>query len=82
METNPNFYQDGVATMIEKVAAATDEKMLRPLVGPPIEATVDAVIRWHVERVLGSLHGNKTATAKALGVDRKTLHRWLGQWRT
>lgn len=43
--------------------------------------TVDDVIKAHVLDTLKRLHGNQTQTAKALGVDRRTLHRWLDTWK-
>ncbi|MCB9689409.1 MAG: sigma-54-dependent Fis family transcriptional regulator [Alphaproteobacteria bacterium] len=39
--------------------------------------TLDHVERAHIERVLASVGGNRTAAARILGVDRKTLYRKL-----
>jgi len=39
--------------------------------------TLDALERTHIERVLGIFHGQKAATARALGVSRPRLDRLL-----
>ena len=49
---------------------------------PSIDATVDDVIRWHVERVMARHSANKARAAKSRGVDRKTLGRWIARWTT
>ena len=43
-------------------------------------ATLGQRERWHVERVLASVGGNKTEAAKLLGVNRRTLYRKLEQY--
>lgn len=43
---------------------------------------VDDVIREHVERTMASVGGNKSRAAKLLGIDRRTLYRWLERKRT
>ena len=45
--------------------------------------TVDSlseVIRRHVVQVLEKNAGNRQRTAKALGVSRATLYKWLKDW--
>ncbi|HEY3745887.1 MAG TPA: helix-turn-helix domain-containing protein [Gemmatimonadaceae bacterium] len=39
--------------------------------------TLEEVKRQHVLAVLDACGGNRANTARALGVDRKTLYRWL-----
>ena len=41
--------------------------------------TLEAVERQYIQRVLASVHGNRTEAARILGVDRKTLYRRLKQ---
>jgi ActR/RegA family two-component response regulator len=43
--------------------------------------TVDEVVRDHVLHVLQQLHGNKSRTAKALGLHRRALYRLLDRWK-
>ena len=42
---------------------------------PPI--TVDELLRRYVRAVLVAHSGNRSTTALALGIDRKTLYRWI-----
>lgn len=44
-------------------------------------ATLDQVVREHLERVLDHCGGNKTQAAKILGVTAKTVHNKLNQYR-
>lgn len=45
----------------------------------PIEWTLEQVKQAHIERVLAHHDGNRSATARQLGVSRKTLERRLGR---
>jgi two-component system NtrC family response regulator len=47
---------------------------------PLTELSVDAVTRRHVIRVLERFSGNRLQTAKALGVTRGTLYKWMHDW--
>ncbi|MEE9320707.1 MAG: sigma-54 dependent transcriptional regulator [Granulosicoccus sp.] len=51
--------------------------------GYPLEWSLDAVERAHMESVLASVNNNKSAAARILGVSRKTLerkqHLWYGE---
>jgi DNA-binding NtrC family response regulator len=47
---------------------------------PLNELDLAAVTRRHVVRVLERFHGNRLQTAKALGVTRATLYKWLREW--
>lgn len=42
--------------------------------------TLKEVEREHIENVLNVLDGNKTAAARALGLDRRTLYRKIERW--
>lgn len=42
--------------------------------------SLDTAIREHALMVLGVKGGNKTEAARALGIDRRTLYRWLRKW--
>jgi DNA-binding NtrC family response regulator len=44
---------------------------------PPDRDRLSTVQREQIERVLQEEHGNKAATAKRLGVSRRSLYRWL-----
>lgn len=44
----------------------------------PVEWTLEQVKQAHIERVLAQNHGNRSASARQLGVSRKTLERRLG----
>ena len=45
----------------------------------PLDWTLEQVKQAHIMRVLGQNHGNRSATARQLGVSRKTLERRLGR---
>ena len=45
----------------------------------PVEWTLEQVKQAHIERVLAHNDGNRSATARQLGVSRKTLERRLGR---
>jgi DNA-binding NtrC family response regulator len=46
----------------------------------PVDATLDAVEKAHILRVLASVGGNKSEAARRLGVSRKTLERKCALW--
>lgn len=46
---------------------------------PQEPKTLKQVQRAHVLQVLAEQNGNKTHAARALGVDRRTLYRWLAR---
>jgi DNA-binding NtrC family response regulator len=46
----------------------------------PVDATLDAVEKAHILRVLASVGGNKSEAARRLGVSRKTLERKCLLW--
>jgi DNA-binding NtrC family response regulator len=45
----------------------------------PLDWTLEQVKQAHITRVLAQNHGNRSATARQLGVSRKTLERRLGR---
>ena len=63
----PDEEVDGVATTDERATGAY-----------PVEWTLEQVKQAHIERVLAHNQGNRSATARQLGVSRKTLERRLG----
>jgi len=60
----------------EDAAAGTDAAAATT--GYPLEWTLEEVKQAHILRVLEHNHGNRSATARQLGVSRKTLERRLG----
>jgi transcriptional regulator of acetoin/glycerol metabolism len=55
---------------------------VRPLkIAPELNKTIDEVSRAHVLTVLAACQGNVGYAARILGVDRKTVSRWLRRWR-
>lgn len=56
-----------------------DEKVLS---GYPLDWSMDAVERAHIESVLESVNNNKSAAARLLGVSRKTLERKQALWQS
>ena len=42
--------------------------------------SIQDVIRQHVTQVVVRYRGNRLQAAKALGVTRSTLYKWLKQW--
>ena len=48
-------------------------------INPAELQTLEAVEQQYIQRVLESVHGNRTEAARILGVDRKTLYRRLKQ---
>ncbi len=50
--------------------------------GYPLDWTMDAVERAHIEAVLASVSNNKSAAARLLGVSRKTLERKQALWQS
>ena len=47
----------------------------------PRSWALDKVIQAHVADCLLSFNGDRIATAKALGIGKTTLYRWLKEWR-
>jgi transcriptional regulator of acetoin/glycerol metabolism len=49
-------------------------------VTPDLNRTLDEVMRTHTLAVLTACHGNMMYAARVLGIDRKTISRWLRKW--
>jgi len=52
----------------------------QPVIGFPIEWTLEEVEKHHTLRVLSGTRGNKSEAARRLGISRKTLERKLSSW--
>jgi len=57
-----------------------DAEVAAAQAGYPLNWTIDAVERAHIESVLASVNNNKSAAARRLGVSRKTLERKQNLW--
>ena len=55
------------------------QRQPRPTGAYPLDWTLEEVKQAHIERVLAQNQGNRSATARQLGVSRKTLERRLGR---
>ncbi len=51
-----------------------------PTLAPEDCRTLDEVARSHVQTALAICHGNQSNAARALGLDRKTIARWMRKW--
>ncbi|MEO8505226.1 MAG: helix-turn-helix domain-containing protein, partial [Acidobacteriota bacterium] len=68
---------EGAVSLSEGIV---DAELVRSLLGVlmatgPEALDLETVERRHIQRVLKLVEGNKSAAAKALGLDRRTLHR-------
>jgi len=70
----------GVADLPDKVRHHTGGKLLLHAEDPSDFVTLEEMERRYVLRVLEALRGNKTAAARTLGIERKTLYRKLELW--
>jgi len=73
-----NVLQAAIALASGELITEDDLRLHTDTLAPPaIDATVslDELERAHIERVLRSVDGNRTAAARVLGVDRSTLYR-------
>ncbi len=67
---------------VDEIVAAFSTPTSQPSAAAPISATPPSVERleWeHIQRVLAEHEGNISATARALGMHRRTLQRKLGK---
>jgi two-component system response regulator HydG len=65
--------------LVTEQTATTDVPPVGPAEGAP--SALDAIVRTHVEAVLGYTEGNKSRAAKVLGIDLSTLYRWQQKWK-
>jgi len=78
-----NVLEAAVAMAPSSRVEAEDVRLALGRGEPPLGAagdTLDEVVRAHVQRVVHAHRGNRTAAARALGVDRSTLYRMLARW--
>jgi DNA-binding NtrC family response regulator len=57
--------------------AAAPAEMITADGMPPLDAPLEDVERWHIQRALKALGGNVSAVARALRIDRSTIYRKL-----
>ena len=70
----------GTVITLDDLPAGLREQRL-PSAGPAAGQRLADVEREHIDRTLRAVAGNKTAAARVLGLDRKTLYRKLTQQR-
>jgi len=58
----------------------SDKSEENPATGYPLDWSMEAVERAHIETVLASVNNNKSAAARQLGLSRKTLERKQNLW--
>jgi two-component system, NtrC family, response regulator AtoC len=64
----------------EKIRRARSSRLALDAHTPAEMPTLATLERRYVHKVLEATEGNKTAAAKVLGVDRRTLYRMLDRW--
>jgi len=70
-------------TLVEDVITLPGRATPLPLPFPEGEpATIELLVRRHVEAVLSHTEGNKARAAKILGIDLSTLYRWQQRWQS
>jgi two-component system response regulator HydG len=70
----------GVDDLPDKVRNHTPTRVLVTADAPSDFVTLDEVEKRYILRVLEAHRGNKTAAARTLGIERKTLYRKLEAW--
>jgi len=70
----------GVDDLPDKVKSHTPTRVLVTGDAPSDFVTLDEVEKRYILRVLEAHRGNKTAAARTLGIERKTLYRKLEAW--
>jgi two-component system response regulator HydG len=78
--TLARFEQIIVEDLPEKIRSYSSSHVLVAGDDPAELASMDEVERRYVLRVLEAVGGNKTAAARILGFERKTLYRKLERW--
>ncbi|HEU4733466.1 MAG TPA: sigma-54 dependent transcriptional regulator [Kofleriaceae bacterium] len=75
-----SFEQIAVSDLPEKLRAFQAKQIVLSADDPSTFVTLDELERRYVARVLEGVSGNKTAAARVLGIERKTLYRMLERW--
>jgi len=70
----------GVDDLPDKVKSHTPTRVLVTADAPSDFVTLEEVEKRYILRVLEAHRGNKTAAARTLGIERKTLYRKLDAW--
>ena len=65
----------------ERIRATAPHHVLPAAEDPAELVPLEEVERRYILRVLEAVRGNRTSTARVLGLDRKTLVRKLGQYK-
>lgn len=74
------YEEIGVDDLPDKVKGYSDTRVIVTAEAPSELVTLEEMERRYVLRVLQSFKGNKTAAARTLGIERKTLYRKLEAW--
>jgi DNA-binding NtrC family response regulator len=75
-----SFDRIAVSDLPEKVRTYRSTHIVLASDDPTELVTLDEMARRYVARVYESVRGNKSAAARILHVERKTLHRMLQRW--
>ena len=75
-----SFDQITVSDLPEKVRAFRATQIVLSSDDPSTFVTLEELERRYVARVLEGMNNNKAATARILGIERKTLYRMLERW--
>ena len=78
--TLARFDQVGVDDLPKRLRDFKSKRVLIDADDPSEMPTLETLERRYVHKVLESVGGNKTAAARVLGVDRRTLYRKLERW--
>ena len=76
------FDELGVDDLPEKVVSHRPRRVVLSAEDPSEFITLEELERRYTLKVLEALQGNKTQTARILGIERKTLYRKLEAWGT
>ena len=74
------YEEIGVDDLPDKVKGFVANRVIVTADAPSELVTLEEMERRYIQRVLEAHHGNKTATARTLGIERKTLYRKLEAW--
>ncbi|MEO7732786.1 MAG: sigma-54 dependent transcriptional regulator [Kofleriaceae bacterium] len=75
-----SFDQIAVSDLPEKIRAFRATQIVLSSEDPSTFVTLEELERRYVARVLEGMNNNKAATARILGIERKTLYRMLERW--